>query len=445
MVPYAEHMTHRTNLMTFDRTEVVATTLARPEGYDALEQVVRGAERLIARGAGLSYSAASFGAGTVSVDMTRFDRVLAYEATTGNIVVEAGIRVGDLLAVLGSRHRHVPALPGYPDITVGGCVAFDVHGKSQFHTGNFGDWVEEIRLTHRDHGEIVCSRSSNAEAFDLTIGGLGLTGIITQVTLRTMALNGSSVSTSCVRTENLIEAAEFMRSQAADVDTLYSWHNMNLRGRSMGRGVIYIERLVNEPPPKTVTVRRLVSCHSRFPIRAWNRLLTGTAQRIYDRLQPIGKTRLSDLHSATFPIEGKEIYYAAFGRPGFREYQVIVPFDHWEGFVEALGRLLSQARTPVTLGSLKLFRGARHALRFRGEGMCLAIDVPAIERARALFSQLDHLAVAAGGLANLSKDSRLAAESCQAMFEEYTNFRTALRNFDPRGRHQSRLRESIGV
>jgi decaprenylphospho-beta-D-ribofuranose 2-oxidase len=433
------------NIRTFDRTEEVTTALDRPESYATLEQIVKGTEHVIARGAGLSYSAASFGAGTLSVDMTRFDRVLAYDPDTGNIVVEAGLRVGDLLAMLGSRRRYLPALPGYPDITVGGCVAFDVHGKSQVHTGNFGDWVEALRLIHRDHGEIVCSRSSNPEVFDLTIGGLGLTGIVTQVTLRTAALTGNGVSTNCVRVRNLIEASELMRAEAGRVDTLYSWHNMNLRGTSFGRGVVYLERFVDEANCRTGPRRRLVSCRSQLPARTWNRLLTGVTQRLYDWAQPVGETRLSGLHEAAFPIEGKEIYYAAFGRQGFREYQVIVPFDRWAEFAQALDKLLARARIPVALGSLKLFRGARRALRFRADGVCLAIDIPAVAAACDLFSEVDRLTVTAGGVANLSKDSRLGARSCEAMFGEYADFRKALKNFDPIGRHQSRLRESVGV
>ena len=438
-------MRHSCRLSTFDRTDRLVTAADRPEGYEALNKLVAREKTVIARGAGLSYSAASFGLETLSVDMTRFDRVLAYEPNTGMITVEPGLRVGDLLAVLAAKSRHLPALPGYPEITVGGCVAFDVHGKSQYHTGNFGDWVEEFRVLHPEHGEIACSRNSEREIFELTIGGLGLTGIITQVTLRTAALNGIGIQTSCVRARDLVEAADIMRAHSAEVDTLYSWNNMNLRGRGFGRGVVFLEKFVAVPKMAVARTRRLFGIRSQLPLRIWTRTLTNLVLRLYERAQPVGKPRVSGLHASAFPIEGKEVYYAAFGRLGFREYQMIVPFQRWVAFVEALARVFEQARVPVTLGSLKLFKGTGRLLRFRGEGICLAIDVPAIAASLGLFSELDRLALAMEARANLSKDSRMGAATCEAMFGEYAEFRSTLRRFDPNRRCQSRLRGLIGV
>jgi decaprenylphospho-beta-D-ribofuranose 2-oxidase len=99
----------------------------------------------------------------------------------------------------------------------------------------------------------------------------------------------------------------------------------------------------------------------------------------------------------------------------------------------------------VTLGSLKLFRGTTKFLRFSGSGICLALDVPASPRSAALFAQLDLLAVRDLAVVNLSKDSRLSAETCQCVFPEYAQFREALQRFDPAQRYRSRLRAQTGV
>jgi decaprenylphospho-beta-D-ribofuranose 2-oxidase len=433
-----------TLVSTFDRTEKIRVSMARPETYPTLKQLLRSREPIIARGAGLSYSAASFSAGSLSIDMTRFDRVLSFDAMSGSITLEPGVRVADLLAILFARQRHLPALPGYPDITVGGCIAFDVHGKSQFHTGNFGDWIDSLTLLHPDHGEIVCGPSSNRDVFDLTVGGMGLTGIITQVTLRTAPCKSTGIVMTCEPASNLIDAVELMRKRAGEVDSLYSWNDLNLRGRAFGRGIVYLERAEGQMPlPRAKRAR--MSCRAELPIRIWNRALTGIAQRAYGFSQRLKKRRELDLHTASFPIEGKEIYYAAFGHRGLREYQLIVPFERWGGFAEQILRLFATSTVPVALGSLKLFRGARQGVRFRGEGVCLAVDVPAVPAARTLFAELDKLTLASEGLVNLSKDSRLERSVCESMFAGYADFRDRLRRFDPVGRHQSRLREVLGV
>jgi decaprenylphospho-beta-D-ribofuranose 2-oxidase len=336
-------------------------------------------------------------------------------------------------------------MPGYPTITIGGCMGFDIHGKSQYHSGNFADWVEAFTLHHRDHGVLECSREQNAEIFALTLGGAGLTGIITRARLRTTALPGQGVELQSVAVRNLLESAEVLRERAADAACLYSWNNLNRRGAAFGAGVVYVERFVDAPPPDGAEARPSMELRSRFPVAAWNRLSTSLAMGAYGQLQSRAKPRLLSLHAAHFPLCGKEFYFAAFGKRGFREYQLIVPFERWETFVLALDGLLAAAKLPVTLGSLKLFQGAPSLLRFSGTGICLALDVPASHRATALFAEIDTLAIAHGAVVNLSKDSRLSAEVCERIFPEYGRFRESLARFDSQRRYGSRLRTQVGV
>jgi len=433
-------------LATFDRTQRTQTQVARPETYRQLVALLRASGSTIARGAGLSCSAASFGADALSIDLTRFDRILSHDDSSGRVVVEPGVTIGDLTRFLEHKGRYLPALPGYPSITIGGCVAFDVHGKSQFHSGNFGEWVEELTLLHGDHGELSCSPSHEAELFLLTVGGAGLTGVIVRVALRTLPLPGRAIETTSVRARNLREAADILHSRAAAADCLYSWNDLNKRGASFGAGIVYVERFVADAasqagglPPRARNIA------AELPLCAWNQATTRLALAIYGRLESNKRVQVRPLWTAMFPIHGKELYYAAFGGAGFREYQLIVPLPHWSDFVGALEQTLVTCRVPITLGSLKLFRGEPSMLKFRGTGICLAIDVPAHARSLALFSALDGLAERFSATVNLCKDSRLTGATCQRLFPEYTKFRGALRRFDPALRCQSSLRAATGV
>ena len=432
------------SLSSFDATERISTRALRPETYRHLLEHVSTEKVAIARGAGLSYSAASFGSGVASIDLTRFDRILSYDKATGSVDVEPGVRVGRLMEFLAQRGRYLPALPGYPAITVGGCIGFDIHGKSQFHSGNFGRWLQEFELHHKDHGHLTCSQNREAELFQLTQGGAGLTGIITKATLRTLPLPGTAVEVQALPVKDLREAADVLRAQAEDADCLYSWNDLNLRGTRFGRGLVFSERFVDAQPQQQAA-HPTHDIRARLPFRVWNGAATTAALAAFYRLQLRSQPRLLSLQAAAFPIYGKEYYYAAFGRGGFREYQLIVPFEGWSGFITSLEQQIERARIPVTLGSLKLFRGESQNLRFCMDGICLALDVPASRRASALFEQLDKLAIQFGAVVNLSKDSRLTAELCQQVFPEYDSFRTALARFDAKRRYQSRLRTQVGV
>ena len=151
------------------------------------------------------------------------------------------------------------------------------------------------------------------------------------------------------------------------------------------------------------------------------------------------------LPRAIFPIIGKESYFRLYGKRGFHEYQVIVPFDRWAAFVDRLRSLIAEHGVTIGLASLKLFRGEQRWLRFNGNGVCLAIDVPAGERAKRFLDSMDNLTLDVGGIVNLSKDSRASADFARRVFPEYDAFRNALACADPQRSLQSSLRERIDV
>ena len=109
----------------------------------------------------MSYCSASALQGGLTVDMRSFNRILDFDKERGLVRVEAGICIGELNNFLIPSGWQLPVLPGYPMITVGGCVAFNVHGKSQYKIGLFMDWIEQLTVYHPLKGELVCSASLN--------------------------------------------------------------------------------------------------------------------------------------------------------------------------------------------------------------------------------------------------------------------------------------------
>jgi len=437
-------MTSGIELRSFDRTAAERSWVSRPETTRQLEQLIAEAPRAIARGAGLSYSPASFGPDVHVIDMTRFDRVLSFSPQSGQVTVEPGISVGRLTAFLADRGRYLPALPGYPRITIGGCLAFDIHGKSQAHSGNFSRWVESLVLRHVDHGEIHCSRQRERDVFELTLGGLGLTGIVTQVVLNTAPLQGSCVQVTTTLVSDLCEAAELLREQANTADISYSWHDLNLAKKQFGRGVVYIERFVPQTQSAHAELaERPLTAHVHLGV--WNRLTTRPALALYGALVRRPSVRHVPLQQALFPIYGKEIYYALFGKRGFREYQVIIAHHSFPQFSCDLRRLLQASGVPITLGSLKVFQGEPRYVGFSGEGIALALDVPASRKSLQLFSAIDELVVRYAGVINLSKDSRVSAGLCERVLPGYRQFAAELRRFDPACRYGSALSRQIGL
>jgi decaprenylphospho-beta-D-ribofuranose 2-oxidase len=435
-------------LVSFDGTEACRSALVEPDRYGDLRAVLAGPGPFAPRGAGLSYCQASAGNGVMSISTRSFNRFLAFDGDHLRLTVEPGVTVGELVRFAVGRGAWFPVLPGHPAITVGGCVAFNVHGKSQHDVGCFSDHVLSLTLLHPDHGELICTPNDNAGAFELTLGGLGLTGYIATVTLQLQPLPGPGIRRRAHPVANLTEAVELMRSLAGDDaggGTLYSWNDLNQRGPRFGRGIVHAESFEPAAPSRRGRYRRLVPGHRHGPPIARARATTRALAAGYVARERLTGGRVRAVEDAAFPINGNEAYYRLFGRRGFREYQVLVPGDAWAAAAGELQRAVAAARIPLTLGSLKLFRGDAKLLWFRSDGVCLAIDVAAGDAADRLFARLDRVALDHGGMVNLSKDSRLAAATVRASYPGYDEFRRRLGEHDPRRRFDSMLRRRIDV
>src|SRR5260370_41145722 len=151
--------------------------LQRPDRHRHLEADFGRAKR-IARGAGLSYAAASFGGVSIVQQMSAFNRPLGFDPLRLTLHVEAGAAIGSIALWAAERNLSMPVLPGYPAITVGGCIAANAHGKNPLRDGTFSDWVEAVTLYHPAHGRRTLDRKTHPEEFEATCGGFRLTGLI---------------------------------------------------------------------------------------------------------------------------------------------------------------------------------------------------------------------------------------------------------------------------
>ncbi len=431
----------KVRILSFDRTESVVTCLYRPERYESLFYSLSAAKS-ISRGSGLNYCLASGTDQGRTVLSGRFNRFLAFDEERKIVRVEPGVTMADLLEFAIARDLLPPVLPGYPLVTTGGAIAANIHGKNQCRTGNFGDHVTRLTLYHPETGEIVCSPQENPEVFHLTVGGFGLTGHITSADIALMPLPGPSVRIERHQVRDLLEASDVMQRLSHSSQYVYSWHNLNLRGRHFGAGTVYAE---NHSDHDDGAARRKAAPPHPLPWCSYNRLTVPALCRCYQLKEGLGRgTWSSSLFRAFFPFAGSEWYFRLYGPRGLREYQVLFPRENWGRACEEIARAIGRSGSPIMLASIKLFRGERRFLNFSGSGICLALDTPNNPAGISLFSRLDEITIRYSGIANISKDSRLSAQSVGAMYQgSYEAFRRALHAYDPGAHCQSKLRDRL--
>jgi decaprenylphospho-beta-D-ribofuranose 2-oxidase len=391
---------------------------------------------LIARGAGISFVAASFGESSRSVGMCRLNRVVNFEPDSKRITVEAGMSLGALYNFLRPHRLYLAVQPGHPQISVGGCVASNVHGKNPQRDGVFADQVESLQLLHPAHGVLNASRAENAELFDLTCGGFGLTGIIVTVTLRLADLPATLVEVRKVPVRGLRDAYEQLNEMKSRYDFLYTWNDLSVFDARLGRGFVSGGRFCAGAADNGASLQTYKPLDPTAAARRWRpRIMRPQVIRWICRMgfmwQMQNAAEELDLHDVLYPGLRWYYYYDLYGSQGFLAHMVLVPDDRWSTYVDRLERILREHREPIFCTSMKAFGGTQRLLQFNGSGVSLHFHVPNTAGGRSLVGAMEDLSRDLGVIRTIYFDSRLSAAAARSLYPEYDAFKERLHRFDP--------------
>ena len=407
----------------------------------------RNEEFQIPRGAGLSYAPASFGKDKLIRDMCSFDRILEFDESSKIVVVEAGISLKKLLMWSFSKQLFLPVLPGQPEITVGGCVAANVHGKNPYKDGTFMEQVEWIELSHPTLGTKIISRSNEKKIFDATCGGLGLTGIITKVALKLQKLSSEIVILSPKKTESLKNTLEIMKQHTSD-DLLYSW-NMGSTLFNFGKGIVTSGIFSDDSSSKTLQIKERKSMNSNdrlLPFSLWNTLSSPIINSINRKIQSGKNIVKKDVYSALFPFVGTaRMFYGLYGSNGFNEYQVLIKKKYSVEFIDDLTKLIKSEKPSLTILIMKLFNGKQKLLHFSDEGLSIILNLKHCNSTLKFLKKLDDIVISYKALPYIVKDSRLTKEVVEQCYPEYHVFKEILNEIDPKRIFKSELSERMNL
>ena len=407
----------------------------------------RNEEFQIPRGAGLSYAPASFGKDKLIRDMRSFDRILEFDESSKLVVVEAGISLKKLLTWSFSKQLFLPVLPGQPEITVGGCVAANVHGKNPYKDGTFMEQVEWIELSHPTLGTKIISRSNEKKIFDATCGGLGLTGIITKVALKLQKLSSEVVILSSKKTESLKNTFEIMKQHTSD-DLLYSW-NMGSTLFNFGKGIVTSGIFSDDSSSKTPQIKERKGMNSNdrlLPFSLWNTLSSPIINSINRKIQSGKNIVKKDVYSALFPFVGTaRMFYGLYGSNGFNEYQVLIKKKYSVEFIDDLTKLIKSEKPSLTILVMKLFNGKQKLLHFSDEGLSIILNLKHCNSTLKFLKKLDDIVISYKALPYIVKDSRLTKEVVEQCYPEYHVFKEILNEIDPKRIFKSELSERMNL
>jgi decaprenylphospho-beta-D-ribofuranose 2-oxidase len=428
-----------------------------PSSGDEVAGLVKGgsASGVIARGLGRSYNNAAQNDGGLVVSTAGMGDVLAFDAEGGVVTCEAGISLERLMVRFLPAGWFVPVTPGTRQVTVGGAIAADVHGKNHHAAGSFMRHVRSFDLMLAGGDVRTVTPEGDPELFWGTAGGMGLTGIVLRATVQLKRVQTSRLIVDTVRTADIDQTMAHLSDTDADYDYTVAWTDCLATGASLGRSVITSGNFATpgelrprdrgkplEFKPSTLMVAPPV-----FPSGLINRRSVALLNEAYFRKAPRRRTgEIQSIGTFFHPLDAIRNWNRAYGPAGFRQYQYVVPFEASDVVRRSLERI-SALRAPSFVTVLKRFgAGDPGLLSFPMPGWTLALDFPArtpwLSR---LLGELDELVVGAGGRLYLAKDSRIPAELMGSMYPRLDDFRRLRARLDPDGVFGSDLSRRLAL
>lgn len=446
-------------LTGWGRTMPVKATVWKPASLEQLQQLVHQARpgSLIPRGLGRSYGDAAQCADGNVIDLGGFDRI-ELDPIQGTVTAGAGVSLASVLRVIVPAGFFLPVTPGTRNVTVGGAIAADVHGKNHHVEGSFASHVRHLQLVDGNGDQHTLQPDGEEEAaaaFWATAGGMGLTGVITEATFSLLPIRTSLISVDTDRHSTLdslmaamVEGDARYRYSVAWVDSLHPrGRGVLTRGDHSSHEQLQELGSAQTAEPLAYDPRALASAPAFLPGGLLNTWTVRAFNETWFRKAPAHRIgELQAIGPFFHPLDGVADWNRIYGPAGFLQYQFTVPDEAAELVPRAL-EALRGIGAPSFLTVLKRFGSANAGpLSFPQPGWTLAADVPAaVPGLCELLDRLDEQVAASGGRLYLAKDSRQSAAIFQRSYPRLDDWRRQRNRLDPRAVFSSDLALRVGL
>ncbi|UBF30230.1 FAD-binding oxidoreductase (plasmid) [Kovacikia minuta CCNUW1] len=443
-------------LSGWGRYPLLSGHLYRPEKVSTFTETLASKHHasVLARGFGRSYGDAAVNPSGLTVLTERLNRMLHFDERTGLLHCEAGVTIEEILEVFVPRGWFPAVTPGTKFVTVGGAVAFDVHGKNHHQDGAFGRYVQGIKVVLASGESVWCSQQENSDLFWATVGGMGLTGLITEVEFSLRPIQTAYIKNRSIKARNLDEAIALFEEYQTEYKYSVAWIDCLASGNALGRSILGFGDhadlsdlpVAQQSDPLNVSPKRRLKVSFDLPEGLLNPFTIRSFNALYFAKQ-LGQDIRSivDYDSFFYPLDFLWDWNRLYGKRGFVQYQCAIPQETSREALTQILQLCSEKGWGSFLAVLKQLGAQEGWLSFPMPGYTLALDMPVRPGLWEFLEQLDQLVIQYGGRLYLAKDARLSAATFRAMYPKFPQWLEVKTKVDPENRFTSALSQRLQI
>ncbi len=356
---------------------------------------------------------------------TGMNRLLSFDKEQGILTAEAGLTLAELLDFAVPHGWFLPVSPGTKYVTLGGAVANDIHGKNHHLAGTFGRHVTQFELVRSDGERLHCSPTSNPDWFAATVGGLGLTGVLTWIQLRLKPIGSRLIDYEGIQFHGIDEFLA-LTAQYKDVEYTVSWVDCTSTGKNFARGIFMLGDHSKIPDALTPSPKPKLTFPFNAPGFALNRATVSLFNTAFFHKQLKPRVRaLHDYEPFFYPLDKVLHWNRLYGKSGLLQFQYAIPWaSAREGTVAILNEVAKSGLASF-LAVLKAFGDVPSPglMSFPQPGITLALDFAIKpDKSFALFDRLASMTLDFGGKLYPAKDARMTAQQFQTSYPQWQHF-----------------------
>jgi len=351
-------------------------------------------------------------------------KIINFDKALGVVKCEAGIRISELHNLVIPDGWMMTVSPGCENITLGGAVANDVHGKNYHTSSSFGHHIVSLKLLRSDGKKYICSENKNFELFKATIGGIGLTGVILEVEFRLKKIETILTDTHVKIFKSINDYLNIVEKYDQKYEYSAAW--VDLSSSTKGRGVMFGSNFSKKKYIPKIYRKKIFFNFPRISINFINCITSTIFSKIYFwRYQLINEKKIQNtIFDVLYPLDAIGNWNFVYGKNGFYQIQLSCPKSNFTDLFNEISNEILQ-KSCSALSVIKNFSHHKSfgMLSFPASGhVTIAIDIPNKNLDEIFFNKIEFIVNKHKGRFYLAKDAFMSKNFFHHSYPQYSNF-----------------------
>lgn len=360
-------------ITSWGRNKFISSNFIEPKTKDELKNTIRNTKNFLAYGNGRSYGDVCLNKQNL-ISTRKLNKIIMYDKKKGLIEVESGLLASDLLPIILKDNFFLPVTAGTKFVTIGGMVANNIHGKN-VKQNFFSDYIISLKIYSSKGNLIECSKKKNKDFFNLTVGGIGLTGIIYSIKFKLKKINSLKLEKKNIFFKNLkdLDNFEILNSKydysVTWLDSFSSYKNI--------RGIHFLTRHDRKKKKKIIfkIKKNKISFIHKYLFKFFNNFyLYRFVNYFFFLSHYVNFKKYTDLENF-FYVQDKYIdWNKIYGKKGMVEFHILLPKKLIINFLNDFFRFCKKNEIFSNLIVLKRLKHEKKYINFGGDGISFSAD-----------------------------------------------------------------------